>query len=123
MFDLANGFKTYDKIIVAAPIWDLSFPSILKIYFENISVSNITFRYESSGLVGLAKAKEFIYLATAGGFLDEFNLGYLYTKDLFKMFGINNSKSYILNALDIDINKKEEVFNEKLNELFKKIEG
>ena len=42
-FDLAKQFANADTIVVAAPFWDLSFPSALKIYFENITVSGITF--------------------------------------------------------------------------------
>ncbi|MCQ2414141.1 MAG: NAD(P)H-dependent oxidoreductase [Clostridia bacterium] len=32
MFDLARQFANADKIVIAAPHWDLSFPAILIIY-------------------------------------------------------------------------------------------
>ena len=47
MFKYANEFKDNEIIIIATPFWDLSFPSILKVYFENIFVNNLTFKYEN----------------------------------------------------------------------------
>ena len=32
MFDLARQFAQADQILIAAPYWDLSFPSALKVY-------------------------------------------------------------------------------------------
>ena len=36
MFDYAKQFASADTIVIAAPYWDLSFPALLKTYFENI---------------------------------------------------------------------------------------
>jgi len=33
VFKLANQFAEADRIIIAAPFWDLNFPALLKIYF------------------------------------------------------------------------------------------
>ena len=38
MFSLANQFAAADQIVIAAPHWDLSFPAMLKQYFEHINV-------------------------------------------------------------------------------------
>ena len=45
MFRYATQFVSADEIVIAAPFWDLSFPAKLKIYFEQITVSGITFKY------------------------------------------------------------------------------
>ena len=36
LFDLARQFAAADRIVIAAPYWDLSFPAILKLYLENL---------------------------------------------------------------------------------------
>ena len=113
LFKYAKEFKNADYIIVAAPYWDLSFPSILKIYFENISISGLTFTYDNGIPKGLCKCNELLYLSTCGGYVNN-NLGYEYIKELVKMFGINNTKYFQIDGLDIDINKSEEIFNEKI---------
>ena len=42
-FSLAKQFAAADVIVIAAPFWDLSFPSALKQYFEQINVVGLTF--------------------------------------------------------------------------------
>lgn len=116
MFDLANEFKKYDFIIVAAPYWDMSFPSILKVYFENISVSGITFIYENGMPKGLVKAKKLLYLSSCGGYVNN-NLGYEYVKELVKMYGIFDTKYYQIDKFDIDPNKEKELLKNGLEAL------
>ncbi|MBQ6753298.1 MAG: NAD(P)H-dependent oxidoreductase [Clostridia bacterium] len=80
MFDLARQFAEADRIVIAAPYWDLSFPAILKEYFEKINVVGITFVYTPEGIPsGLCRAKELVYVATAGGDYvpEEFGFGYV----------------------------------------------
>ena len=42
-FRYAHQFAEADKIVIAAPFWDLSFPALLKVYIENLCVDSITF--------------------------------------------------------------------------------
>ena len=64
----ARQFAAADKIVLAAPFWDLSYPAILKIYLERISVTNITFGYDESGRsVGLCRAEKLLFITTRGG--------------------------------------------------------
>ena len=68
MFAPARQFAAADKIVLAAPFWDLSYPAILKIYLERISVTNITFGYDESGRsVGLCRAEKLLFITTRGG--------------------------------------------------------
>lgn len=58
-FKLARQFAAADKIVIAAPYWDLSFPALLKVYIERVSVSGITFSPEPDGrLRGLCRGGE-----------------------------------------------------------------
>ena len=68
MFDLAHQIANADRIVIAAPFWELSFPAILKIYLERITVTNITFGYNEQGAnVGLCKAGKLLLITTRGG--------------------------------------------------------
>lgn len=49
MFEPAWQFAAADKLVIAAPFWDMSFPAILKIYLERISVTDLTFGYSRGG--------------------------------------------------------------------------
>ena len=58
-FRYAHQFASADRIVIAAPFWDLSVPALLKIYIENISVQGITFGVdEDMGLFGICRAEK-----------------------------------------------------------------
>ncbi len=109
IFKYAKQFATADEIIIAAPYWDLSFPSLLRVYFERISVVGITFDYEGTKSIGCCKAGKIIYFSTCGGFINGEHLGVEYVKQLAKVFGINNVEKYIVEGLDIDTTKREKI--------------
>ena len=102
-FKLAKQFKDADTIVVAAPFWDLSFPSVLKIYFENITVSGITFEYSEEGRpVGRCKAKKLYYITTSGGYIGKNNFGFDYVKAIAEsFFGISEVSFFSAEGLDM----------------------
>lgn len=109
MFHYARQFANADEIVVAAPFWDLSFPGILKAYFEQITVSGITFDYVNGIPNGLCKAKSLTYVTTSGGpiFAD---FGYEYVKAIAKNFyGIGETKAYRAMNLDVEMIAAEEL--------------
>ena len=109
MFCYAKQFAEADEIVIAAPFWDLSFPSILKIYIEQITVSGITFKYRNGCPLGLCKAKRLTYVTTSGGPIFE-DFGYTYVKAIAKSFyGISETRAYRATNLDVDMIKPEEL--------------
>ncbi|MDO4733021.1 MAG: NAD(P)H-dependent oxidoreductase [Bacillota bacterium] len=102
-FRWAKQFSAADCLVVAAPYWDLFFPSILRVYLEAVSVSGLTFRYGENGQVeSLCKAKQLIYVTTSGGFIGEMNYGYDYLKALCQtMFCIPYACCFSAEGLDI----------------------
>ncbi len=102
IFDLAKQFSKADIIVIAAPYWDLMFPSILKNYIENITVGGLTFVYGQNGRPqSLCKAKKLIYVTTAGGPIIH-NFGYEYVSALAKgFFGIEEVELIKAEGLDI----------------------
>ena len=65
MFNLAKQWANADIIVIAAPFWDLSFPSELKMYIENIYVTGIVSEYGDDGRPqGLCKAEKLYYVTT-----------------------------------------------------------
>lgn len=109
IFKYAKQFAAADEIIIAAPYWDLSFPSLLRVYFERISVVGITFGYEGSKSIGYCKAGKIIYFSTCGGFINGEHLGVEYVNRLAELFGINNVEKYIVDGLDIDTARRKKI--------------
>ena len=102
-FDFAKQFKDADAIVIAAPFWDLSFPSVLKVYLENITVSGITFEYSNQGRpVSKCNAKKLYYITTSGGYIGKNNFGFDYVKALAEnFFGISEVCFFSAEGLDI----------------------
>ena len=115
IFRYAKQFAAADTIVIAAPFWDLSFPSVLKIYIENIYVTGIVSEYDENGAPkGLCKAKKLYYVTTAGGAYDaRFSFDYL--KALAEdYFGIEETVLIKAEMLDIIGNDAEEILTERV---------
>ena len=93
-----------DRIIVAAPYYDLSFPASLKQYFEQINCVGITFKYAPEGYpIPLCNAKQLIYVMSAGGEFVPEEFGFGYVKSLAENFyGIKDVRLVKAVGLDID---------------------
>ncbi|MBR2547463.1 MAG: NAD(P)H-dependent oxidoreductase [Eubacterium sp.] len=104
MMKYAWQFAEADEIVVAAPYWDLSFPAILKAYFEQITVSGVTFKNMGDGSYKkLCKAEKLYYVMTAGGPIYDPNLGYEYVRTLVSEFyGIDDTTLFTAEMLDVD---------------------
>ncbi len=104
MFLPAQRFANADTVVIAAPFWDLSFPSVLKQYFEQINIPGITFEYSDDGIPkSLCKIKALYYITTAGGFITSEEFGFGYINALSKSFyNIPQTFSIKAEGLDID---------------------
>lgn len=99
----AKQFTQADTIVVATPYWDLLFPTVVRAYFEAVTVTGVTFRYTPEGIPeSLCRAKKLIYVTTAGGPIEERNFGFEYVKALAQMFyGIPEVMCFTAEGLDI----------------------
>ena len=64
--EIARKVAACDRLVVAAPFWDMSFPAILKSFFENISLFDITFTDDGSACRGLCKCEKVLYITSRG---------------------------------------------------------
>ena len=99
----ARRFAEADVIVIAAPYWDLSFPAVLKAYFEQINVVGLTFEYTEDGRPrGLCRAKRLIYVTTAGGPIISDEYGFGYVRALAQAFwGIPDVRQVKAEGLDV----------------------
>ena len=109
MFSYAKQFAAADTIVISAPFWDYSFPSLLKIYFENIYVTGIVSRYGADGVpVGLCAAKELYYVTTAGGpYVPDFSFEYVkaLAQQAFGIEKVHLVKAEMLDVIGFDAEK------------------
>lgn len=97
----AVDFQQADVVIIAAPYWDMSFPSMLKIWVEHMYVRNLTFRYINDQSVGLCRGREAVYLTTAGSPIANHDWGTGYIRDVMQVLGIPGFTAIKAEALDL----------------------
>lgn len=99
----AYQFADADKYIIAAPMWNLSFPAILKAYIDYVSVSGITFKYTAEGPVGLLNNKKAVHIVSRGGGYDNspYEMGDRYLRTILGFFGIHDIETIAIENLDV----------------------
>ena len=122
LFQPARQFAAASRIVIAAPFWDLSFPAILKIYLERISVTNITFGYDESGRsVGLCRAEKLLFITTRGGDfsipeISWMEMGARQLEALCAMYGIPSFQCLTAQGLDDIRNDKEAILAQAMDQ-------
>ena len=111
----AKKVATADKIVIAAPFWDMSFPAALKNFFELCSIFEVTFSSTDKQCYGLCKADTLLYITTRGMDIhtgDMLDGATPYLKALMWLWGIK--KLQVVEATNMDYSSEEEI-NDKIN--------
>ncbi len=113
-FRYAHQFAAADAVAVAAPFWDLSFPALLKIYIENVSVDGITFYCDQAGLHGKCRGEKLLFLTTRGGSYNGSaqEMGSRYLEALKDFFGFGGYACVAADGLDEDPAKTQGILDE-----------
>jgi FMN-dependent NADH-azoreductase len=106
MLQHAKKFAEYDKYIFAAPMWNLSFPSILKSYFDYVAYVGVSFKYTETGPVGLLKDKKAVHIVSRGGMYSEgpgapLEQGDRYVRTILNFFGITDIQTVHLELTNV----------------------
>ncbi|MCO5386581.1 NAD(P)H-dependent oxidoreductase [Desulfosporosinus sp.] len=104
----AKQFANADKYVLAAPMWNLSIPAILKAYFDYVSYVGVSFKYTETGPIGLLsdKPRKAVHISSRGGAYSEgpakeFDLGDKYIRTILGFFGITQVESLFLENANV----------------------
>ena len=106
---IARKIADTDRLVIAAPFWDMSFPSALKVFFENMSLFNVTFASNEKECYGLCKAEKVLYITTRGMNIktgDEMEQATPYIKAISKLWGLG--ELYVIAAENMDYSTEEQ---------------
>lgn len=110
----AESVRDADRIVIAAPFWDMSIPAALKNFFELCSIFDVTFKSNDKTCYGNCKAEKMLYITTRGMDIDTGDVldqGTSYLKALSWLWGIGPLQ--VVSAQNMDY-VSEEVINEKI---------
>lgn len=108
--EMARRIAAADRIVIAAPFWDMSFPSALKVFFENMSLFHITFDSDNTHCYGLCKCSKVLYITTRGMDIhtgDPLEQATPYIRALSYLWGLGDL--FVISAENMDYSTPEEI--------------
>jgi FMN-dependent NADH-azoreductase len=91
--ELSEQFVAADKYVFVTPLWNFSFPPIMKAYLDSVAVAGKTFKYTEQGPIGLLTDKKALHIQARGGVYSEgpaaqMEMGHRYISVMMSFFGI-----------------------------------
>ncbi len=91
--ELCEQFISADKYVFVTPLWNFSFPPVLKAYIDAVSVAGKTFKYTEQGPVGLLTDKKALHIQARGGIYSEgpaaqMEMGHRYLEIMMGFYGV-----------------------------------
>lgn len=91
--ELSEQFISADKYVFVTPMWNFSFPPVMKAYIDSIAVAGKAFKYTAEGPVGLLTDKKALHIQSRGGIYSEgpaaeMEMGHRYLDILMQFFGV-----------------------------------
>lgn len=119
--ELGGQFLLSDKYVFVTPMWNFSFPAIMKTYLDAVIVSGKTFRYSKEGSKGLLKGKKGIHLQARGDLYSEgaeayLEMGHHQLKLMMNFLGVDSFEGIILEGHMKFPEKTEEIKKKALAE-------
>lgn len=115
VMEWATTIQNADRVVIAAPFWDMSIPSSLKVFIELCSILNVTFKSDDKTCYGNCKSEKLLYITTRGMDIstnDELDQGTSYLKALSFLWGLG--EVFVISCQNMDYVSDIEIEN-KIN--------
>lgn len=91
--EISDQFIAADKYVFVTPLWNLSYPPVMKAYIDSVAVAGKTFKYTEKGPIGLLTDKKALHIQARGGFYSEgpaaqIEMGHRHLTVMMNFFGI-----------------------------------
>ena len=99
----AEAVRDADRIVIAAPFWDMGIPAVLKVFFELCSIFDVTFKSNDKVCYGNCKAEKMLFITSRGMDIstgDELEQATPYLKALSWLWGIGPLEVVAMQNMD-----------------------
>ncbi|MFC0189704.1 FMN-dependent NADH-azoreductase [Fictibacillus aquaticus] len=125
MNEILEQFLAADTYVFATPMWNLSYPPMLKAYIDNIVMAGRTFKYTESGPQGLLGGRTAVHVQSRGGVYSEgpaqaFEFTNSYLQGVMGFIGITDYHHVFVEGIAAAPDRAEEILasaKEKASEL------
>lgn len=107
--DLISELQDADLIVIGAPMYNFSIPSVLKSWFDHVARAGVTFKYTENGSVGLLGNKKVLIIATMGGIHEIGKSDHLrpYLSTMLGFLGLNDVEVVVAQGLNMGSEHRE----------------
>jgi FMN-dependent NADH-azoreductase len=118
--ELSDQFVAADKYVFVTPLWNFSFPPVMKAYIDSICVAGKTFKYTEQGPIGLLGDKKALHIQARGGVYSEgpaaaLEMGHRYIGIIMQFFGINNFEGLFVEGHNQYPDRAQEIKQDAIN--------
>ncbi|MBE4907247.1 FMN-dependent NADH-azoreductase [Bacillus luteolus] len=112
--ELCEQFIAADKYVFVTPLWNFSFPPVMKAYIDSVAVAGKTFKYTEKGPVGLLTDKKALHIQARGGIYSEgpaaaMEMGHRYLDIMMQFFGVPSFEGLFVEGHAAMPDKAEEI--------------
>ncbi|WP_423407891.1 FMN-dependent NADH-azoreductase [Heyndrickxia sp. MSNUG] len=112
--ELVEQFTGADKFVFVTPLWNFSFPPVMKAYLDSVAVAGKTFRYTADGPVGLLTDKKALHIQARGGYYSEgpaaeVEMGHRYLATIMNFFGVPSFEGVFIEGHNANPEKAQEI--------------
>jgi FMN-dependent NADH-azoreductase len=112
--ELVEQFTGADKFVFVTPLWNFSFPPVMKAYLDSVAVAGKTFRYTAEGPVGLMTEKKALHIQARGGYYSEgpaaeVEMGHRYLANIMNFFGVPSLEGVFIEGHNANPEKAQEI--------------
>ncbi|KUP07569.1 FMN-dependent NADH-azoreductase [Bacillus coahuilensis p1.1.43] len=112
--ELVEQFVAADKYVFVSPLWNFSFPPVLKAYIDSVSVAGKSFKYTEQGPVGLLTDKKALHIQARGGVYSEgpaagMEMGHRYLGVVMQFFGVPSFEGLFVEGHNAMPDKAEQI--------------
>lgn len=112
--ELSDQFISADKYVFVTPLWNFSFPPVMKAYLDSVAVAGKTFKYTEQGPVGLLTDKKALHIQARGGNYSEgpaaaMEMGHRYLGVMMSFFGVPSFEGLFVEGHNAMPDKAQEI--------------
>jgi FMN-dependent NADH-azoreductase len=112
--ELSEQFVAADKYVFVTPLWNFSFPPVMKAYLDSVAVAGKTFRYTAEGPIGLLTDKKALHIQARGGIYSEgpaaeMEMGHRYLNIMMNFFGVPSFEGIFVEGHNAMPDKADEI--------------
>lgn len=107
-------FKSADRYVFVTPMWNFSYPPVVKAYIDNLSIAGQTFKYTENGPVGLLEGKKALHIQATGGVYSEgpaagYDFGRNHLKAVLGFMGVTDVEYLAVEGMAATADKAQEI--------------